>query len=154
MLKCFEIEDPSSIYRWEYPWLISWSEIQTPWGINYLAFIFNNEYSFDDLWIENYTWCVSITIKTKFDYKLGCSLRLQLPFKKINIATYFENLIIRLHVLYALNTHFRFVQSDVIYYMIHELFFMHNFILQNLAIWKINRLLIFDFLEILQAWRI
>ena len=40
-----------------------------------------------------------------FSYKINCSLKLQLPFKKINIITYFENLTVRLYVFYALNIH-------------------------------------------------
>jgi len=30
------------------------------------------------------------------------------PPKKINMVTYFENLAVRLHVLYVLNTHVKF----------------------------------------------
>ena len=36
------------------------------------------------------------------------TLRLQFSLKKINIITYFENLTIRLHVLYVLNTYIKF----------------------------------------------
>ena len=36
-------------------------------------------------------------------YKLGCSQNLQLPLKKINIAIFFENLIIELLILYIRN---------------------------------------------------
>ena len=39
-----------------------------------------------------------------------------IPKKKINMVTYFENIIVRLHVLYILDKYFK-------------LFFMHNFIL-------------------------
>ena len=41
---------------------------------------------------------------TKFGHKFICSLRLQLLLKKINISTYFENIIVGLYVFYALNT--------------------------------------------------
>ena len=33
---------------------------------------------------------------------------------------YFENLIIKLHILYALNTRQILYQSDIIYYMIYK----------------------------------
>ena len=53
---------------------------------------------------------------TKFDYKLDCNLRLQFSQKKINMVTYFENLIIRLHVFYVLNIHNKFsCKSKVVY---------------------------------------
>ena len=42
-------------------------------------------------------------IGTTLGYKLGCSQNLQLPLKKINIAIFFENLIIELLILYILN---------------------------------------------------
>ena len=39
---------------------------------------------------------------------------LQLPLNKISIVTYFENLIVRLHVIYTFNTRqILFRQSDV-----------------------------------------
>ena len=38
---------------------------------------------------------------------------------KINIITYFENLTIELHVLYALNTHVKFVLIG--YYLLYDL---------------------------------
>ena len=41
-------------------------------------------------------------ITLKFSDKIGCSLNI------INITTYFENLIVELHVLYALNTVIKF----------------------------------------------
>ena len=45
---------------------------------------------------------------------------------------HFENLIIRLYVLYALNIMSILCQSDVIYYMIHKpIFLMHNFKIQK-----------------------
>jgi len=47
----------------------------------------------------------------------------QLPTTKINMATYFENLTIGLHVFYVLNTCKIFCQSDVIYYLIHKIIF-------------------------------
>ena len=65
---------------------------------------------------------------TKFSYKICCNL-----LNKISIITYFENLTVELHVLYALNTHVKFsfskkkcqilCQSDIIYYMIYKLIF-------------------------------
>ena len=42
----------------------------------------------------------------------------------INIIRYFENLIVRLHVLYAYNTKCQILwQSDIIYYMIYKIIF-------------------------------
>ena len=41
---------------------------------------------------------------TNFGYKIDCSMRLKLSLKKKKyIVTYFENLIVGLHVLYAFN---------------------------------------------------
>ena len=40
--------------------------------------------------------------RTKFSYKIDYSLRLQPSLKKLTlITTYFENLTVKLHVLYA-----------------------------------------------------
>jgi len=41
-------------------------------------------------------------------------------FKKIDIATYFENLTVELYVLYPYNTRQILCHSDVIYYMINK----------------------------------
>ena len=45
---------------------------------------------------------------TKFSYK---------------IITYFENLTVEQHVLYALNRHVEFRISDIVYYVIYNLIF-------------------------------
>ena len=50
------------------------------------------------------------------------------------MVTCFENLTIKLYILYILNIHKILFQSNVIYYSIHNLFFMDNFILQKLEI--------------------
>ena len=56
--------------------------------------------------------------------------RLQFSPKKINMVTYFENLIVRLHVLYVLNIHNKFsCKSKVVYYLIHKFFFFFYIIL-------------------------
>ena len=63
-------------------------------------------------------------IRTKFGYKIGCSLRRQLRLKKLTlIITYFEHLTIRLYILFALNTHQILCQLDIIYYLIYKLIF-------------------------------
>ena len=52
----------------------------------------------------------------------------------INITIYFENLIIRSHVLYVLNTHVNFVPIG--YCLLYDLIFflIYNFGLQKLSI--------------------
>ena len=47
--------------------------------------------------------------------------------KKINMTIYFENLTIRLHILYVLNIHQISRQSDIINYLIHKLIFYAKF---------------------------
>ena len=73
-----------------------------------------------------------ILVWTKFSYKIGCSLRLQFSLKKIKIITYFDNLIVGLHVLYVLNTHVKFYTNQILFTLC--LYFIHNFKLQKLAI--------------------
>ena len=51
----------------------------------------------------------------KFSYKIGYSLSLQLPLKKINIITYFENLTVKLHILYALNINVKFCANRILF---------------------------------------
>ena len=41
----------------------------------------------------------------------------------IYITTYFENLTVELHVLYALTMHVKFCVNDIIYYMIYKIIF-------------------------------
>ena len=55
---------------------------------------------------------------------------------KINIAIYFENLTVKLYVLYALDTHVKFcvIQIYLIIILFISLYFMHNFKLQKLVI--------------------
>ena len=54
---------------------------------------------------------------TKFYYKIGCSLRLQATtlLNKINITIYFENLTIRLHVLYTRNKHIKLCVNHILF---------------------------------------
>ena len=40
---------------------------------------------------------------------------------KINTTTYFENLIIELHILYAHNTHVKFCINQMQYYLLYDL---------------------------------
>ena len=56
---------------------------------------------------------------------------------KINISTYFENLTVVLHVFYTLNTHIKFCINKILFIIwFIRLYFMHNFKLQKLTIWK------------------
>ena len=51
----------------------------------------------------------------------------------INILKYFENLTVRLHVLYALNTYVKFCNYQILFTILFiRLYFMHNFKLQKL----------------------
>ena len=56
--------------------------------------------------------------KPSVSYKIDCNQRLTVV-NIINITTYFENLIIKLHVFYALNTHVKFVSIG--YYLSYNL---------------------------------
>ena len=53
--------------------------------------------------------------RINFSYKDDYSLRLQLYLVKKNITTYFENLTIELHVLYALNTYVKFCVNRILF---------------------------------------
>ena len=58
-----------------------------------------------------------------------------IPTKKINMVTYFNNLTVELHVFYVLNTHFKFYINWILFTIqLINLFFMHNFRLQNFEI--------------------
>ena len=51
----------------------------------------------------------------------------------INIPKYFENLTVRLHVLYTLNTYVKFCDYQILFTILFiRLYFMHNFKLQKL----------------------
>ena len=53
--------------------------------------------------------------RTKFDYKLSCSLRLQLSLKKL-ILLHIENLTVEMHVLFALNmSNFLLIRCYLLY---------------------------------------
>ena len=52
------------------------------------------------------------------------------PTKKINMTTYFENLIVR--ILYILNIYVKFRANEILFTI--RLFFMHNLRLQKLEI--------------------
>ena len=57
------------------------------------------------------------------------------PTKKINMVTYFNNLTVELHVFYVLNTHIKFYINWILFTIqLINLFFMHNFRLQNFEI--------------------
>ena len=50
---------------------------------------------------------------------------------KINITTYFENITVKLHVLYTLNTHVKFCVNQILFTIWSiNLYFIHNFKLQ------------------------
>ena len=50
------------------------------------------------------------------------------PTKKIKITIYFENLTVRLHFLYVLNTHIKFRVNQMLFIIQSiNLIFMHNF---------------------------
>ena len=56
-----------------------------------------------------------------------------IPTKKISMTIYFENLTIRLHIFYILNTHIKFRINYILFTIrFIKLFFMHNFRLQKL----------------------
>jgi len=51
--------------------------------------------------------------------------------KKINMTTYFENIIVELHTFYVCNTHVKFYVNWILFTIWSlNLFFMHNFKLQ------------------------
>ena len=56
---------------------------------------------------------VGILIWTKFDYKLGCNSIFIFYFFKF--ATYFENLIVRLHVFYTFNASIKFFANRILF---------------------------------------
>ena len=56
----------------------------------------------------------SIVKWTKFSYKISCNLAITL-FNKVNITTYFENLTVKLHVLYSLNTNVKFCVNKILF---------------------------------------
>ena len=51
-------------------------------------------------------------LRTKFSKKIGYSLTL---LNKINITIYFENLTVKLHVLYTHNTHIKFCVNRILF---------------------------------------
>ena len=52
--------------------------------------------------------------RIKFGYKIDCSMRLKLSLKKVNIITYFENLIVGLYVLYVFNRQVKFCVNQML----------------------------------------
>ena len=80
-----------------------------------------NFYPFTNLWIF-----ITNELRTKFSYKI---------LNKRNITTYFENLMVKLHVLYVLNTHVKFCVNRILFTIwFINLYFIDNFILQKFAI--------------------
>ena len=57
------------------------------------------------IYLKNILWI-------KFGNKLGLQLSLK---KKTNMTTYFENLTVRLHNIYVLNTHFKFFTNRMLF---------------------------------------
>lgn len=74
-------------------------------------------------------------LRTKFGYKLGYSLKVQLLLEETNMTTYFKYLIFGSNFLYILNTHVKFCVNWMLFTIrsIH-LFFIHSFKLQKLQI--------------------
>ena len=65
---------------------------------------------------------------TKFGYKLVYNLRLQLPLRKINIATYFEFWINELYTFYIHQHKYQILcQSNVFNIQSINFFFIHYF---------------------------
>ena len=62
-------------------------------------------------------------------YWLQTQLQLQFSLKKINMATYFKNLTIKLHILYIFKTHVKFHVNRILF-----INFMYNFRLQKIEI--------------------
>ena len=56
----------------------------------------------------------SIVKWIKFSYKISYNLTITL-FNKVNITTYFENLIVELYVLYFLNTNVKFCVNQILF---------------------------------------
>ena len=57
------------------------------------------------------------------------------PTKIIIITTYFENLTVKLHIFYFLNKYVKFRVNQILFTIRSiNLFFRHNFILQNFEI--------------------
>ena len=62
-----------------------------------------------------------------------------IPSIKNNITTYFEILIFGLHVLYVFNTHIKFRDNWMLFIIQSiNLFFIHNFRIQNFEILTFN----------------
>ena len=49
------------------------------------------------------------------NHKIYCSLRVQFSFIKININIYFENITVKLCVLYTLNIHIKFFTNQMLF---------------------------------------
>ena len=54
-------------------------------------------------------------LKDKIQLQNWLNLKATNSLNKINITTYFENLIIELYVLYALNTHVKFCVNRILF---------------------------------------
>ena len=64
-------------------------------------------------------------IRTKFGYKL---------IERINMARYFENIIVGLHIFYVLHTYAKFCANRMLFTIWSINFFMQNFRLQKIEI--------------------
>ena len=64
-------------------------------------------------------------IRTKFGYKL---------IERINMARYFENIIVGLHIFYVLHTYAKFCANRMLFTIGSINFFMHSFRLQKIEI--------------------
>ena len=86
-----------------------------------------------DNFLKNTLWKMNHFRKTLMLKQTKCKTTTLLNI--INITTHFEKLTIRLHILYALNTHVKFCVNRILFTIwFIRLYFMHNFKLQKLAI--------------------
>ena len=87
----------------------------------------------------------------------GVTLSIVTPANNLFFNSYFENFIFWLYVLHVLNMHVNF-QAKMMLFTIWSInsSFMHYFYYKNLNLnsWLMTWLLIFNQLEILQAWKI
>ena len=78
-------------------------------------------------------------LSTKLVVFLGYNLN------KINITIYFKNLTVELHVLYTLNTHVKFYVNWILFTVwFINLYFINNFILQNLQFKQFIKNIVID----------
>ena len=73
-----------------------------------------------------------------------------ISIKKINMATFFENLTVELHVFYVINMHIKFRANWMLFTISFlNLFFIYNIIIQNLKFKHLIDDIFIDLFEIL-----